>query len=88
MQIQICTLTGYGFPVLVVLVILNGTAWFVAAPRRHGLGVLSSGFTLGTPRDVHRGSPLWIQPQLHFARSHNGILVNHALLFGIAAASA
>ncbi len=37
MQVQVRTLTGYGLAVLVVLAILNGTAWFVGAPRRHGL---------------------------------------------------
>jgi hypothetical protein len=41
MQIQMRTLTGYAFAVLVVLAILNGTAWFVGAPRRHGLGIFS-----------------------------------------------
>lgn len=35
MQIQRRTLTGYGLAVLVVLAILNGTAWFAGAPRRH-----------------------------------------------------
>jgi hypothetical protein len=47
MQIQMRTLTGYGLAVLVVLAILNGTAWFVAAPRRHRLGDFSAGFALG-----------------------------------------
>jgi hypothetical protein len=47
MQIPMRTLTGYGLAVVVVLAILNGTAWFVGAPRRHGLGVFSAGFTLG-----------------------------------------
>ena len=47
MQIQRRTLTGYGVAVLVVLAILNGTAWFVGAPRLHGLGVFSAGFSLG-----------------------------------------
>jgi hypothetical protein len=47
MQIQIRTLTGYGLASLVVLTILNGTAWFVGASRRHGLGVFSAGFALG-----------------------------------------
>jgi hypothetical protein len=47
MQIQRRTLTGYGVAVLVVLAILNGAAWFVGAPRRHGLGVFSAGFALG-----------------------------------------
>jgi hypothetical protein len=46
MQIQRRTLTGYGVAVLVVLAILNGTAWFVGAPRRHSLGVFSAGFAL------------------------------------------
>jgi hypothetical protein len=40
------TLTGYALAVLVVLAILNGTAWFVGAPRRYGLSVFSAGFTL------------------------------------------
>ncbi len=47
MQIQARTLTGYAVAVLFVLGILNGTAWFVAAPRRHGLEVFSAGFALG-----------------------------------------
>jgi hypothetical protein len=47
MQIQRRTLTGYGFAVLVVLAILNGTTWFVGAPRRHDLGIFSTGFALG-----------------------------------------
>jgi hypothetical protein len=47
MQIQRRTLTGYGFAVLVVLAILDGTAWFVGAPRRHSLGIFSAGFALG-----------------------------------------
>jgi hypothetical protein len=47
MQIQRRTLTGYGLAVLVVLAILNGTAWFAGAPRRHDLGVFSAGFALG-----------------------------------------
>jgi hypothetical protein len=47
MQIQRRTLTGYGLVVLVVLAILNGTAWFVAAPWHHRLGVFSAGFALG-----------------------------------------
>jgi hypothetical protein len=40
-------LTVYALAVLVVLAILNGTAWFVAAPRRHGLGAFFAGSALG-----------------------------------------
>jgi hypothetical protein len=29
------------------LAILNGTAWFLGAPRRHSLGIFSAGFALG-----------------------------------------
>jgi hypothetical protein len=47
MQTQRRTLTGHGVAVPVVLAILNGTAWFVGAPRRHGLGVFCAGFALG-----------------------------------------
>ena len=47
MQVQMRTLTGYGAAALVVLGILNGTAWFVEAPRRHDRGVFSAGFALG-----------------------------------------
>jgi hypothetical protein len=47
MQIQVRTLTGYALAVLVVLAILNGIAWFVGAPRPHGLRVFSAGFSLG-----------------------------------------
>jgi hypothetical protein len=47
MQIQRRTLTGYGLAALVVLGVLNGTAWLVGAPRHHDRGVFSAGFALG-----------------------------------------
>jgi hypothetical protein len=47
MQIQRRALTGYRLAVLAVPAILNGTAWFAAAPRRHGLGAFPAGFALG-----------------------------------------
>lgn len=41
------TLTAYGIGVVIVLAILNGTAWLVGTPRLHGLNVFSAGFVLG-----------------------------------------
>ena len=66
MPIQMRTLTGCALAVLVVLASLDGIAWFVETPRPHGLGIFCAGFALGNARDVHRGSPLRIQTQLHF----------------------
>jgi hypothetical protein len=65
MQIQMRTFTGYVLAVLVVLAILNGTAWFVGAPQRHGLGVFSAGFALGMLGMYIAAHPLWIQTPLH-----------------------
>jgi hypothetical protein len=41
------TLTGYYIGVVVVLAIVNVTAWFVDAPRLYGLSVFSAGFLMG-----------------------------------------
>ena len=42
------TLTAYGIAVVVVLALLNGTAWLAETLRLHGLNVFSAGFVLGT----------------------------------------
>jgi hypothetical protein len=41
------TITGYGIAVIIVLAVLNGTAWLVRDPRLHTLNVFSAGFVLG-----------------------------------------
>ena len=65
MQTQRRTLTGHGVAVLVVLAILNGTAWFVGAPRP---GRILRWLCPRNARDVNPGSPLCIQTQLHLGR--------------------
>jgi len=42
-----CTLTGYGIAVVIVLAVLNGIAWLLGSPRLHSLNVFSAGFVLG-----------------------------------------
>jgi hypothetical protein len=41
------TLTAYGIGVVIVLAVLNGTAWQTGSPRLHGINVFSVGFALG-----------------------------------------
>ena len=43
------TLTAYGIGVVIVLAVLNGTAWQAGMPqpRLHSLNVFSAGFALG-----------------------------------------
>jgi hypothetical protein len=41
------TLTGYGIAVVIVLAVLNGTAWLIGDPRLYGLNIFSAGFVLG-----------------------------------------
>jgi hypothetical protein len=72
MQIQMRTLTGYALAVLVVLAILNGTAWFVGAPPRPGPGVFSAGFALGMLGmyiAAHSSSPRRRSPKSNLAAS-------------------
>jgi hypothetical protein len=44
---QMRTLTAYGIGVIVVLAVLNGTAWEAGTPRLHNINVFSAGFALG-----------------------------------------
>ncbi len=41
------TLTGYAIGVVLVLAVLNGTAWQAGTPRLHNFNVFSAGFVLG-----------------------------------------
>jgi hypothetical protein len=41
------TLTGYGIGVVIVLAILNSSAWLVKTPWVHRLNDFSAGFVLG-----------------------------------------
>jgi hypothetical protein len=44
---QMRTLTAYGIGVVIVLAVLNGTAWDTGTPRLHSINVFSPGFVLG-----------------------------------------
>jgi hypothetical protein len=41
------TITAYGIGVIIVLALVNGTAWLAGVSRLHGLNVFSVGFVLG-----------------------------------------
>ena len=41
------TLTAYGIGVVIVLAVLNGSAWQAGNPRLHQINVFSAGFVLG-----------------------------------------
>lgn len=41
------TITAYGIAVIIVLALLNGSAWLASSPRLHDLNVFSVGFALG-----------------------------------------